>query len=57
MVTMEDLNTLYDYLRDKMLVEGSPIDKVRTKIGLIINISNKQELLRNIDETNNVGSE
>ena len=48
MITLEDINTLYNYLKSQVLVEGSDIYKVRSKLKLIIDINAKQEELRNL---------
>lgn len=48
MITNEDINTLYDYLSNQTLAEGSAIKALYNKIVLIKEIMDKQEQLRNM---------
>lgn len=48
MITNDDINTLYTYLHDQTLVEGSAIEALYNKIVLIKDIMDKQEQLRNM---------
>lgn len=48
MITIDDYYTLYIYLQDKLLEEGSNIDIVRSKLKLITEIDTKQKELRDL---------